>query len=175
MCPHRFEVEGGWKPDVPEQMAPGVHFLGVSWCTDRHRQSVTVSAMAPGIFLKGITPLRTITHKNYNLAGSGRGTVAGYFCHREGRIDTQRAPLANLRHTVQAGMPLGLGIPPTSKGESWSRCSVLVALQQWNNEMAWCETIDCEARNMIKSDEHRFATSCAGCHAAFALKGKDFS
>jgi hypothetical protein len=131
--------------------------------------------MAPGIFLKGITPLRTITHKNYNLAGAGRGTVAGYFRHREGRIDTQRAPLANLRHTVQAAMPLGLGIPPTSKGESWSRCSVLVALQQWNNEMAWCETIDCEARNMIKSDEHRFAKSCVGCHAAFALKGKDFS
>ena len=44
-----------------------------------------------------------------------------------------------------------------------------------NIEMIWCETIDGEARNMIKSDEHRFATSSAGCHAAFALKGKDFS
>jgi len=82
-----------------------------------------VSAVVPGIFLKGITPLRTITHKNFNLAGQIRETVAGYFCHREGRDDTQRATLANQRATVPAAMPLGLGVPP--------RNSVLVVLQQW--------------------------------------------
>src|ERR1039457_7021089 len=92
-----------------------------SWCTDRHRRAVTVSAVAPGIFLKGITPLRTITHKNFNLAGQIRETVAGYFCHTEGRGDTQRATLANQRPTVPAATRLGLGVRP--------RNSVLEALQ----------------------------------------------
>ena len=105
---------------------------------------MTVSAVVPGIFLKGNAPLRTITDQNFNLDGLGKGTVAGYFCHRDGRADTVRSN--------------SLGLPSLR-----------------NIEMIGCETIDCEARNMIKSDEHRFATSCAGCHAAFALKGKDFS
>ena len=104
---------------------------------------MTVSAVVPGIFLKGNAPFRTITKAYFNLDGLGKGTVAGYFCHRGGRADTVRSS--------------SLGLSP------------------WNIEMMGCETIDCEARNMIKSDEHRFATSCAGCHAAFALKGKDFS
>src|ERR1039457_2239756 len=62
-----------------------------SWCTDRHRRAVTVSAGAPSIFLKGITPLRTITHKNFNLAGPTRWIVAGYFCHGDVRGDTARS------------------------------------------------------------------------------------
>src|ERR1017187_3428156 len=66
-----------------------------SRCTDRHRQAVTVSAVAPGIFLKGITPLRTITHENFKLAGATRGTVTGYFCHGDVRSDTVLATFTN--------------------------------------------------------------------------------
>ena len=172
MCPHRFEAEGIFRRRNGPRRALLKASVGVRIVTNSLGRSWR---WLQAIFLKGITPLGTITHKNCNLAGPRRGKVAGYFCHREGRSDTQRAPLASLRPIAQAAMPFGLGISPTPKGGSRSGDSVLVALQQWNNEMAWCETIDCEARNMIKSDEHRFATSCVGCHTAFALKGKDFS
>jgi hypothetical protein len=54
--------------------------------------------------------------------------------------------------------------------------SVLVALQSNGNiGMIWCETIDDEARNMIKSDEHRFASEFRRLPRRFALKEKDFS
>ena len=122
---------------------------------------MTVSAVVPGIFLKGNVPLRTITDQNFNLDGPGKGTVAGYFCHRDGRADTVRSN--------------SLGLPPTQRPGPVSQIRFGSVIRIRNIEMIGCETIDCEARNMIKSDEHRFATSCAGCHAAFALKGKDFS
>ena len=102
-----------------------------SRCTDRHRQAVTVSAVAPGIFLKGNPPLRTITHKNFNLGGATRGTVAGYFCHGDVRGDTALATFAKQRPIVRAAMPLGPGILPTSKVVGRSGNSVLLALQQW--------------------------------------------
>ena len=41
--------------------------------------------------------------------------------------------------------------------------------------MIWWETIDGEAPNVIKSDEHRFASEYCGLPRRFALKGKDFS
>jgi hypothetical protein len=42
-------------------------------------------------------------------------------------------------------------------------------------EMIQCETVDSEARNVIKSDEHRFASEFRGLPRTSALKGKDFS
>jgi hypothetical protein len=42
-------------------------------------------------------------------------------------------------------------------------------------EMIWCETVDCEPANMIKSGEHRFAPELYWLPRRFALKGKDFS
>src|ERR1035441_6796895 len=96
-------------------MAPGVQTLSVQSVYGPSQQAVTVSAVGPGIFLIGNPPLRTITHKDFKLAGPTRGTVAGYFCHRDGRGDTERAAFANQRPTVRAAMPLRLGIPPTPK------------------------------------------------------------
>jgi hypothetical protein len=43
------------------------------------------------------------------------------------------------------------------------------------NEMIRCETVDSEARNVIKSDEHRFASTFCGLPRISALKEKDFS
>jgi hypothetical protein len=41
-------------------------------------------------------------------------------------------------------------------------------------ETIWCETVDSEARNVIKSDEHRFASKFCGLPRTIALKEKDF-
>lgn len=41
--------------------------------------------------------------------------------------------------------------------------------------MIWCETVDVGTRNVIKSDDHRFATDFRWLPRRFALKGKDFS
>jgi hypothetical protein len=87
--------------------------------------------MAPGIFLKGITPLGTITRKNFNLAGPTRGQSLVIFATgmgavtQSGRLSPTSAPF------VRAAMPAGLGISPTSKVECRPGNSVLVALQQW--------------------------------------------
>ena len=137
---------------------------------------MTVSAVAPSIFLKGITPLRTITHKNLNLAGPTKGIGAGYFCHGDVRGGTARSNSRELApHFPGCDAPQDWVFPYLQSRGPVRQFGFGSVTAMGNIEMIWCETIDCGARNMIKSDEHRFATNCAGCHAAFALKGKDFS
>jgi uncharacterized protein (TIGR03437 family) len=53
--------------EVPLGMAPGVHILRVQSAFGSAQQSVTVSAVAPGIFLIGNPPIGAITNTNYNL------------------------------------------------------------------------------------------------------------
>ena len=104
------------------------------------------------------------------------GTVAGYFCHRVGPCDTERATLASQRSGDRLPRLFGLGNPLTLKvGCAIGQFGVGSVTAGGLFETIWCETIDWRARNMIKSDEHRFASSFAGCHRRFALKGKDFS
>ena len=83
--------------EVPLTMAPGVHTIRVQSVYGSAQQAVTVSAVAPGIFLIGNPPVGAITNQNFNLVGTFeppvKGTVAGYFRHRAGRGDTERATL----------------------------------------------------------------------------------
>ena len=53
--------------EVPLTMAPGVHILRVQSAYGSSQQSVTVSAVAPGIFLIGNPPIGAITDQNFNL------------------------------------------------------------------------------------------------------------
>jgi uncharacterized protein (TIGR03437 family) len=55
--------------EVPLTMAPGVHILRVQSVYGSLQQSVTVSAVAPGIFLIGNPPVGAITNQNFNLVG----------------------------------------------------------------------------------------------------------
>ena len=55
--------------EVPLTMAPGVHTLHVQSAYGSSQQAVTVSAVAPGIFLIGNPPLGAITNQNFNLVG----------------------------------------------------------------------------------------------------------
>jgi uncharacterized protein (TIGR03437 family) len=55
--------------EIPLTMAPGVHFLRVQSAYGSLQQAVTVSAVAPGIFLIGNPPIGAITNQNFNLVG----------------------------------------------------------------------------------------------------------
>ena len=55
--------------EVPLTMAPGVHTIRVQSVYGSSQQAVTVSAVAPGIFLIGNPPLGAITNQNFNLVG----------------------------------------------------------------------------------------------------------
>jgi len=55
--------------EVPLTMAPGVHNIRVQSVYGSSQQAVTVSAVAPGIFLIGNPPLGAITNQNFNLVG----------------------------------------------------------------------------------------------------------
>jgi hypothetical protein len=55
--------------EIPQMMAPGVHFLRVQSAYGSLQQAVTVSAVAPGIFLIGNPPIGAITNQNFNLVG----------------------------------------------------------------------------------------------------------
>ena len=81
----------GLKSNARGRLATGVHSLSVQSVYGSSQAVGDGFGVAPGIFLKGITPLRTITHKNFNLAGPTRGLVAGYFCHGDVRGDTARS------------------------------------------------------------------------------------
>ena len=50
-------------------MAPGVHILRIQSAYGSSQQAVTVSAVAPGIFLIGNPPIGAITNQNFNLVG----------------------------------------------------------------------------------------------------------
>ena len=86
--------------EVPLTMAPGVHILRVQSAYGSLQQPVTVSAVAPGIFLIGNPPVGAITNQNFNLVAhqpSSERTGAGYFCHRPGRGDTERTAFGDER------------------------------------------------------------------------------
>jgi uncharacterized protein (TIGR03437 family) len=53
--------------EVPLEMVPGVHSLRVQSVYGSSQQQVTVSAVAPGIFLIGNPPLGAITNSNFSL------------------------------------------------------------------------------------------------------------
>ena len=55
--------------EVPLAMAPGVHISTRSVCVRIVAAAVTVSAVAPGIFLIGNPPVGAITNQNFNLVG----------------------------------------------------------------------------------------------------------
>ena len=55
--------------EVPLTMAPGVHSIRVQSAFGSAQQAVTVSAVAPGIFLMGNPPIGAITNPNFNLVG----------------------------------------------------------------------------------------------------------
>jgi uncharacterized protein (TIGR03437 family) len=55
--------------EVPLTMAPGVHNIRVQSVYGSSQQAVTVSAVAPGIFLIGNPPLGAITNQNFSLVG----------------------------------------------------------------------------------------------------------
>jgi uncharacterized protein (TIGR03437 family) len=55
--------------EVPLTMAPGVHSLRVQSVYGSSQQPVTVSAVAPGIFLIANPPVGAITDQNFNLVG----------------------------------------------------------------------------------------------------------
>ena len=55
--------------EIPLTMAPGVHLLRVQSAYGSLQQAVTVSAVAPGIFLIGNPPIGAITNQNFNLVG----------------------------------------------------------------------------------------------------------
>jgi uncharacterized protein (TIGR03437 family) len=52
---------------VPLSVAPGVHNMRVQSAYGSSQQTVTVSAVAPGIFLIGNPPIGAITDQNFNL------------------------------------------------------------------------------------------------------------
>ena len=55
--------------EVPLTMAPGVHTIRVQSAYGSAQQAVTVSAVAPGIFLVGNPPLGAIENQNCSLIG----------------------------------------------------------------------------------------------------------
>jgi uncharacterized protein (TIGR03437 family) len=55
--------------EVPLTMAPGVHTIRIQSVYGSSQQTVTVSAVAPGIFLIGNPPVGAITDQNFNLVG----------------------------------------------------------------------------------------------------------
>jgi uncharacterized protein (TIGR03437 family) len=55
--------------EIPLMMAPGVHILRIQSMYGSLQQTVTVSAVAPGIFLIGNPPVGAITNQNFNLVG----------------------------------------------------------------------------------------------------------
>jgi uncharacterized protein (TIGR03437 family) len=55
--------------EIPLIMAPGVHILRIQSAYGMLQQNVTVSAVAPGIFLIGNPPVSAITDQNFNLVG----------------------------------------------------------------------------------------------------------
>ena len=55
--------------EIPLTMAPGVHLLRVQSAYGSLQQTVTVAAVAPGIFLIGNPPIGAITNQNFNLVG----------------------------------------------------------------------------------------------------------
>jgi uncharacterized protein (TIGR03437 family) len=55
--------------EVPLTMAPGVHTIRVQSVYGASQQAVTVSAVAPGIFLIGNPPVGAITNQNFTLIG----------------------------------------------------------------------------------------------------------
>jgi len=63
--------------EVPLTMAPGVHTIRVQSAYGSSQQSVTVSAVAPGIFLIGNPAVGAITDQNYNLVGPSNPLARG--------------------------------------------------------------------------------------------------
>ena len=196
--------------EIPLTMAPGVHILRVQSAYGSLQQAVTVSAVAPGIFLIGNPPIGAITNQNFNLVGPTnplpRGQALVIFATglgavtQSGQLSRTNAPVTVLLNgtelpasfaglapgfiglyqvnvTVPAGTPPGLGIPLTLKvgGQQSNSVLVCVTVMQEKNGTIWCETVDCGARNVIKSGEHRFASEFRWLPRRFALKGKDFS
>src|ERR1039457_4140647 len=63
--------------EVPLTMAPGVHTLRIQSVYGSSQQTVTVSAVAPGIFLIGNPPVGAITDQNFNLVGPSNPVPRG--------------------------------------------------------------------------------------------------
>lgn len=63
--------------EVPLTMAPGVHTIRVQSVYGSAQQAVTVSAVAPGIFLIGNPPVGAITNQNFSLVGPSNPLVRG--------------------------------------------------------------------------------------------------
>jgi uncharacterized protein (TIGR03437 family) len=82
---------------VPLEMAPGVHSIRVQSAYGTAQQSVTVSAVAPGIFLLGNPPTGAITNTNYSLIGPSnplqRGQAMVIYATGLGAV-TQRGQLS---------------------------------------------------------------------------------
>ena len=83
--------------EIPLTMAPGVHLLRVQSAYGSLQQTVTVAAVAPGIFLIGNPPIGAITNQNFNLVGPTnplpRGQVLVIFATGLGAV-TQSGPLS---------------------------------------------------------------------------------
>ncbi len=82
---------------VPLTMAPGLHNIHVQSMYGSSQQSVTVTAVAPGIFLIGNPPAGAITDQNFNLVGPSnplpRGQSLVIFATGLGAV-TQSGPLS---------------------------------------------------------------------------------
>ena len=63
--------------EVPLTMAPGVHTIRVQSAYGSAQQPVTVSAVAPGIFLIGNPPVGAITNQSFNLIGPSNPVARG--------------------------------------------------------------------------------------------------
>ncbi|MEO8595056.1 MAG: papain-like cysteine protease family protein [Candidatus Solibacter sp.] len=63
--------------EVPLGMAPGVHVMRVQSGYGASQQQVTVSAVAPGIFLIGNPPLGAITNQNFSLVAPANPLARG--------------------------------------------------------------------------------------------------
>jgi uncharacterized protein (TIGR03437 family) len=89
--------------EVPPALAPGVHTLRIQSAYGSLQQSVTVSAVAPGIFLIGNPPVGAITNQNFNLVGPStplpRGQTLVIFATGLGAV-TQSGQLARTNAAV---------------------------------------------------------------------------
>lgn len=75
-----------------------------------------------------------------------------------------------------AGYVPGPGIPLTLKaGSPQQQCGVGRVTAMKKIETNWCERVDYEGYNVIKSSEHRFASELRCLPRRFVLKEKDFS
>ena len=89
--------------EVPLTMAPSVHYIRVQSAYGSSQQSVTVSAVAPGIFLIGNPGVGAITDQNFNLVGPSnplpRGQAMVIFATGLGAV-TQSGQLSRTNATT---------------------------------------------------------------------------